>query len=60
MRAVADEITTAYQSKRVVVVSHGLSLATLVCQAQGISLAEVYNHIPDNGHPLYITWQTSI
>ena len=60
MRAAANEITAMYHGKRVVVVSHGLSLATLVCQAQGISLAEVYHHIPDNGQPRYITWQNSV
>jgi broad specificity phosphatase PhoE len=56
LRQAADDIAHIYPAGRVVVVSHGLALATLICQANKISLAEVYSHIPENAHPTVITW----
>ncbi len=52
----ADDIARAHPDGKVLVVSHGLALATLVCQAKNVSLAEVYSHIPENAHPTLITW----
>lgn len=52
----ADAISRAHPSGRVLVVSHGLALATLVCQARGIPLEQVYEHIPDNAEPAVIVW----
>src|SRR5512140_2223440 len=48
MAAAADSIARAHPGQRVLVVSHGLALATLLCQAQCIPISEVYSHIPDN------------
>jgi alpha-ribazole phosphatase len=52
----ADAIALAHPGQRILIVSHGLALATLICQSQGIPLAEVYSHIPDNAHPAVIQW----
>lgn len=60
MAAAADEIARLHPNGRVLVVSHGLALATLFCQAQGIPLAEVYKHIPDNAQPLTIHWSAPL
>jgi broad specificity phosphatase PhoE len=52
----ADAICRAHPGGRVLVVSHGLALATLICQARGIPLGQVYEHIPDNAAPAVIAW----
>ncbi|MEI6705128.1 MAG: histidine phosphatase family protein, partial [Deltaproteobacteria bacterium] len=53
---VADEITRSHPQGKVLLVSHGLAVATLVCQVNGIPLSKVYENIPDNAHPRVITW----
>ncbi len=57
MAQAADSIARAHPGQRVLVVSHGLALATLVCQAAGIPLSEVYSHIPDNTQAKIIQWK---
>jgi broad specificity phosphatase PhoE len=56
MAAAADEIARAYPDGMVLVVSHGFSSATLICQARGFDLKDVYQYIPDNAHPEIIEW----
>lgn len=56
MRTAADEIAARHPGGRILVVSHGLAVSTLYCQANQISLTEVYHHIPDNAVPLHIVW----
>jgi broad specificity phosphatase PhoE len=56
MAAAADEIAAAHAGEAVLIFSHGLALATLVCQARGIPLSEVYAHIPANGQADVIGW----
>lgn len=60
MAAAADEIANAHPHQSVLVFSHGLALATLVCQARGISLKAVYDHIPNNGHAEVVEWPRSL
>ena len=43
----------------VLVVSHGVALATLICQARQRPLAEAYSLIPDNGQTEAIDWPPS-
>jgi broad specificity phosphatase PhoE len=57
MRAAADEITARHTGEHVLVFTHGLALATLYCQANGITLEEVYRHIPDNGAAIQVNWR---
>jgi broad specificity phosphatase PhoE len=56
MRTAANAIAASYPQGPVLVVSHGFALATLVCQAEGISLADIYRFIPDNAKPTVIDW----
>lgn len=56
----ADSICRAHPGGRVLVVSHGLALATLVCQARSIPLEQVYEHIPDNAEPAVVCWQAPL
>jgi alpha-ribazole phosphatase len=52
----ADEIAHFHPNGQVLVVSHGLALAALYCKANAISMAEVYNHLPNHAHPVVIEW----
>jgi alpha-ribazole phosphatase len=54
----ADAITAAFPGGRVLVVSHGLALAVLVCQSEGRPLNEAYRYIMDNAHPVVLKWES--
>ena len=54
MNAAADEIASAFPGGRVLVISHGLAVAILICRARQYPLAEVYRHIPPNAEPVRI------
>ena len=56
MRAVADEIAARHAQETVIVVAHGLSLATLLCLAQGVSIGQAPLHIPANAEPVEAEW----
>ena len=56
MAQTADDIARRYPAGTVLVVGHGLALATLYCQAEGIPLAQVYSHIPENTQATIIDW----
>ncbi len=52
----ATAIAQAHPAGLVLVVSHGVALATLLCQARGQPLAEAFQAIPYNSHPEMIVW----
>jgi len=56
MRAAADEIAQRHSHGTVLVVTHGLALATLLCAAHGIPLEQVYSQVPGNAAPVVIEW----
>ena len=51
-----DEIAGRHPYDDVLLVSHGLSLAILLCHARGIPLEQVYDHIPENAKPQRLEW----
>ncbi len=53
----ANDIAFAHPGERVLVVSHGMSLATLVSKAQGSALADAYHLVPQNATPVVIQWE---
>jgi broad specificity phosphatase PhoE len=55
--AAVDEIVTAHPGGAIIVVSHGLAVATVLCRARGVPLAEVYTLIPDNCQPETVVWE---
>ena len=54
--AALDEIAAKHRGESVLIVGHGVSLAVIICRAQGIPLARVYEHIPDNAKPYRVEW----
>ncbi|HEY3344514.1 MAG TPA: histidine phosphatase family protein [Anaerolineaceae bacterium] len=54
--AAADDIAGAHPGGRVLIVSHGLALATLIARAQNQPLDQVYTLIPDNAAAQIIDW----
>jgi broad specificity phosphatase PhoE len=55
--AAADDIARAHPAGPVLVVSHGLALACLLCKAHCLPVLEARKHIPENATPLEITWK---
>ena len=51
------DITKKYPDDSVLIVSHGVPLAVIICHAQGIPMDEVYEHIPENAIPYRVAWK---
>lgn len=52
----ADEISKRHPRGPVLIVSHGLSIAVLVCLVREIPLKEVFHYIPENAVPTVVEW----
>jgi broad specificity phosphatase PhoE len=55
--AAMDDIARKHLGESVLIVSHGISLAVIICRAEGFPMQDVYQHIPDNARPYRIQWQ---
>uniref|UniRef100_A0A7C1FHK5 Histidine phosphatase family protein n=1 Tax=Caldilinea aerophila TaxID=133453 RepID=A0A7C1FHK5_9CHLR len=58
--ATMDEIARRHPHDAVIVVSHGLALATMLCRVRNISLAQARELIPDNAEVLRIEWNSPV
>jgi alpha-ribazole phosphatase len=58
--AAADDIASLYSGQTVIVVSHGLSIATLIARGRDIPLKQVYSLIPENTRPEVIVWSAPV
>ncbi len=54
--AAADQISQQHPDETVLIVSHGVTLACLICRARGLPLAQALHVIPDNAHPIQLDW----
>jgi len=54
--AALGEIESQHPDGSVLIVAHGVSLAVIICQAEGFPLKEVYEHVPANAQPYYLQW----
>ncbi len=55
VREALKDIAAAHPDQRVLVVSHGLAIATQICLARGLPLSLVYQNILDNAEPFLLT-----
>ncbi|MCX7975779.1 MAG: histidine phosphatase family protein [Bellilinea sp.] len=60
VKACVDEIAKRHQGKRILVVSHGLAIATLIAAAKGLPLSHSFELIPDNAEPQIIFWPPAL
>ena len=54
--AAVDEMASKHPNASVLIVSHGVPLAVIICHAQGFPLDEVYEHVPENAKPYRVEW----
>jgi broad specificity phosphatase PhoE len=50
-------IVHLYPVGNVLIVSHGLALATIICREGGIPMGEAFQHIPENAIPTWVDWE---
>jgi broad specificity phosphatase PhoE len=55
--AALDSLVRLRPGVPVLIVSHGLALATAVCRALDVPLAQAYSRIPRNTEPVWIDWR---
>jgi broad specificity phosphatase PhoE len=56
VHAALDDIARLHPDGPVLIVSHGLALATIICKVRGIPIGQAYGHIPDNAQPTWVEW----
>jgi broad specificity phosphatase PhoE len=54
--AALDDIARIHPTGSVLIVSHGLALATVVCKVRGIPVGQAYGVIPENAEPVWVKW----
>jgi broad specificity phosphatase PhoE len=54
-----DDIDRIHPTGSVLIVSHGLALATVVCKVRGIPIGQAYGFIPANIEPVWVEWMRS-
>jgi alpha-ribazole phosphatase len=57
VHAAFDDIAVSHPGGSIMVVSHGLALATILCEVRGIPVGLAYSLIPDNAEPVWVTWE---
>lgn len=55
--AAVNDIGKEHAGQSVIIVSHGVSLAIIICHAQGFPLDEVYEHVPENARLYRVEWK---
>jgi broad specificity phosphatase PhoE len=51
-----NDIVNRHPGESVLIVSHGVALAVIICRAEGFQLEDVYQHIPNNAQPYRVQW----
>jgi alpha-ribazole phosphatase len=55
--AALNSIAHLHPTGLVLIVSHGLALATVICKDRGLPIDQAYTVIPDNAKPLWVDWE---
>ena len=51
-----NEIASKHRDESILIVSHAVSLAVIICRFEGFPMEDVYQHIPDNAHAYRVQW----
>lgn len=51
-----DDIAKVCSTHPIMICSHGLALATVICKARNLSIEHAYTIIPDNTTPIWVDW----
>jgi alpha-ribazole phosphatase len=54
--AVLDDLAHIYPNEALLIVSHGLTLATIICNVRGIPVGQAYAVIPGNAELIWVEW----
>jgi broad specificity phosphatase PhoE len=54
--AAVDDIAHIHPTGCVLIVSHGLALATVLCKVRSIPIGQAYSVIPENTEPIWVEW----
>lgn len=54
--AALDDIARLFPTESVLIVSHGLSIATAICHVRNIPVGQAYTVIPENVEPVWMDW----
>jgi len=57
VQACVEDVVQERPNSSVLIVSHGLALATIICKVEGIPVGQTYDHIPDNAAPVWVDWE---
>lgn len=55
-----DDLAARHPDGALILVSHGLALATILCRAQGLPLETARELIPDNAQPHCVLWDAPV
>lgn len=54
--AAVNDIVNKHPSDSILIVSHGIALAVIICRAKGFQLEDAYQHVPENAQPYRVQW----
>lgn len=57
VQLVLDGIAHIHPEDSILIVSHGLALATVICKVRGIPVGQAYRVIPENAEPVWVEWE---
>jgi broad specificity phosphatase PhoE len=57
VHAALDDIVHIHPNGPVLIISHGLALATVICKVRGIPIGQAYSVIPENTEPIWVEWK---
>jgi alpha-ribazole phosphatase len=51
-----DDIAQLHPQGNILICSHGLALATVICKVRNVPIGQAYSMIPDNTQPVWVDW----
>jgi broad specificity phosphatase PhoE len=57
VHAALDDIARLHTPDAVLIISHGIALATVICKVRGLAVGQAYGVIPDHAEPIWVEWE---